>query len=102
MTFCPLPCILQPPGQMPSEEIMPNMLEKLSILSSAAHGSAWQIYSIEFLFLVIAVRVLSVFISVLFLVPVITLGKDTLSLKICTSSDTRKLRPLKRHWNDRV
>lgn len=82
---------------MPSVEIMPNVPEKPNILCSAAHGSAWQICSIEFLFLVIAVRVLSVFISVLFLVPARTLGKDTLSLKICTSSDTRKRRPSERH-----
>lgn len=83
-------------------EIMPNVPEKPSILCSAAHGSAWQICSIEFLFLVIAVRVLSGFISVLFLDPAITLGKDILFLKICTASDPRKLRPSERYWDDIV
>lgn len=82
-------------------EIMPNVLEKPSILCSAAHGSAWQIYSIEFLFLVIALRVLAAFISVL-LAPVTTLGKNILSLKICTSSDTWRSRSQKRHWNGKV
>lgn len=67
------------------------------IHSRAAHRSAWQTYSIQFLFLVAAVAVLFLFLFSSQL-QLGTPGKEMFSLQTCAFSGTKKLKPSERHW----